>query len=224
MTLVTSVGSGFDYEHYRGEQVLMNRAKFGRVSFSQAEVDAVADFFRARFRSTQADDRPIALCQGVRNGAEVRAFRRALRARVIGTDISPTVWGVRDGFLCDFHSCPALWQSQVAFMYSNSWDHSFDLDELLRHWHSLLHDGGWLFLQHTPAHTADTRVTAGALHARLEANGFKRIEWIEVPVTSPFVRRIVLALWHRIRRSIGLPPLPSLAVARGTRVVAATRN
>ncbi|MGH6948808.1 MAG: hypothetical protein ACREDZ_15875 [Kiloniellales bacterium] len=161
-----------DYAGYVEHQSRVNEAKFGLTSLTADEVRAVSDYFAKRVPDRLADERFFAVCQGIRNGAEIRAFARRLGRRVIGTDISISVLQVPDGFLCDFGDCPALWRGKVDLLYSNSYDHSPDLDSTLAVWKRLLAPRGLLFLQYTPAHGHDTGLSLEEVAGKLEAAGF----------------------------------------------------
>jgi hypothetical protein len=159
----------FDYGEYVRVETEVNRRKFPLASFSREEAAGVASDFRAAFA---ADGRPpFGLCQGVRNGAEVRVFSRRLGFRVLGTDISDTVLAVPDGVLMDFHDCPRLWRGRVDFLYSNSWDQSYDPPACLAHWAELLSERGLLYLQHTPNHLHDSGLSVEALREVMNAAG-----------------------------------------------------
>lgn len=128
--------------------------------------------YRASRAAALADSDFFGLCQGVRNGAEIRAFSKRLGRRVTGTDISTTVLQVPDGFLCDFAEPPPLWFGLVDFLYSNSYDHARDLDQTLACWRRLLSTRGLMFLQFTPAHARDAGLSLAELKGRLEQAGF----------------------------------------------------
>lgn len=155
------------YADYVDTESKTNVRKFALTSLTADEVTIISDFYKAERKQALSDDHFFALCQGVRNGAEIRAFAKRLGRRVLGTDISSTILQVPDGVLCDFSHCPDLWRGKVDFLYSNSYDHAADLDATLAEWHALLSSRGLLFLQFTPAHQNDTGLTFEALTEKL---------------------------------------------------------
>lgn len=46
------------------------------------------------------------------------------------------------------------WMAACDFIYSKSWDHSYDPTKLFGAWFSCLKPGGLCLLEHTPYHTA----------------------------------------------------------------------
>ena len=198
-----------DYSRYVNNEVATNRRKFDVISLSQAEVWAIAKAWHSRHGergNTQVPAETFALCQGIRNGSEMRAFSWALRRRVIGTDISPTVLQVPDGILCDFHECPRLWSDRVCFLYSNAWDHSYDLDLLLEHWRGLMCNGGMIFLQYTPNSGSDAAIDLTGLVAKVSSR-FRDVQ--EVEITNP--PQLVAICWWMFRRlRLCMQPFPPL--------------
>lgn len=199
-----------DYAQYVENEVATNRRKFTVISFSQAEVSLIAKTWRSRRvdgENTRVPEETFALCQGIRNGSELRAFSWVLGRRVIGTDISPTVLQVPDGILCDFHECPRLWSDRVCFLYSNAWDHSYDLDLLLERWRGLMCDGGMIFLQHTPNSGSDSGVDLPSLVAKVSSQ-FRDVQAIEIR-NPPKLISIWWLVCRRLRCFIRpFPPLP----------------
>ena len=64
------------YIEYVEKQSRINRAKFGLTSVTVDEVAAICRYYRRHAAGALAKQDFFALCQGVRNGAEVRAFSR----------------------------------------------------------------------------------------------------------------------------------------------------
>ena len=73
------------------------------------------------------------LCHGVRNGWEVSKLKELLNINVIGTDISPTANEFENVIQWDFHETNEDWNN-VDFIYSNSFDHSYDPQKCLDVW------------------------------------------------------------------------------------------
>ncbi|NEO82915.1 MAG: hypothetical protein F6J87_01445 [Spirulina sp. SIO3F2] len=167
----------FTYEKYVDSESRTNFAKFDRTSFSNEEIRFISSHFLSSRKVDKIfNENFLGLCQGVRNGAEVRIFRKKISSNIIGTDISPSILAVTNGVLMDFHDCPKLWSGRVNFLYSNSWDHSYNLEKCLFHWNSLLAADGYIYLQHTPNHYADAGYTAPELADLLVGCGFEVME------------------------------------------------
>lgn len=160
------------YFQYVDTQTQLNANKFERTSLTIEEVRAINAFYRSKRNDLLRDERFFALCHGVRNGAETRAFTKCFGQRVIGTDISISILRVPDGFLCDFSDSPKLWDGKVDFLYSNSYDHAQDLDYTLAAWNRLLSPRGMMFLQFTPEHAIDMGLSFSDLQRKLEQRGF----------------------------------------------------
>ena len=71
---------------------------------------------------------------------------------VIGTEISEVADRFEHVIRWDFHEVKDEWVDAVDFIYSNSWDHSYDPKRLLTAWMSCLRKGGRLFLHWTADH------------------------------------------------------------------------
>ena len=178
------------YSNYVREQSELNELKFGLTSLTATEVAAIASHYRGVRSANLAKRDFFGLCHGVRNGAEIRAFAGAFGRRVIGTDISTTILQVPDGFLCDFSESPPLWVGKVDFLYSNAHDHAADLDKALARWQDLLAPGGLMFLQWTPNHAHDMRMSLDQFLGRLRSQGLsidKQIDLLPSRGTSRLV-------------------------------------
>ena len=100
-------------------------------------------------------ERVIGLCQGARNGQEVRLLKARLGTgvRVHGTDISPSARAIEDMTQWDFHDLHHDWTGRTDFIYSNSWDHTYDIDRLAHAWAATLAPGGLAIIHWTKFHT-----------------------------------------------------------------------
>lgn len=132
------------YDQYRETQIAGNKRKINNVFTDEATIGAICDYLRP-FNPKRG------LCHGARNAAEVRWFREGLGIEVIGTDISDTA---RDYGLVqwDFHDHNPEWDGRFDFVYSNSFDHSYDPKKMFNNWISQLSEGGKLILEHSSAH------------------------------------------------------------------------
>lgn len=135
------------YGEYREAQIAKNLAKLDAISLSDRELVIAAKL--ARRMSPPAS---FGICHGVRNGYEVQTLRRLLKIEVIGTEISPSATRFPNVIEWDFHEVKSEWKANVDFIYSNSWDHSYDPDLLFSRWFECLKPSGILFIQWTEGH------------------------------------------------------------------------
>ena len=138
------------YELYRQAQVEVNRTKLGEVWAVRAELKLVADYVRSHVPWAA-----FGICHGARNGFEVGVLRELLGIEVIGTDISPSARDFPHLVEWDFHEPNPEWAGRVDFVYSNSWDHSYDFDRCFTVWIESLRAGGKCFLQWTRLHSEE---------------------------------------------------------------------
>jgi len=82
------------------------------------------------------------ICHGVRNAWEVKQFRKKLGIKVIGTEISHTADKFDNTIQWDFHKVKDEWINNVDFIYSNSFDHSYDPVMCIDQWMKCIHSDG----------------------------------------------------------------------------------
>jgi hypothetical protein len=149
------------YDEYKRIQVEANRLKFANVLAEDDELRRIAE----TFVSSGAGGRK-GLCHGVRNGYEVQMLRRLLPSvDIVGTDISDTAATVPNCIVWDMHEVKPEWNGAIDFIYSNSWDHTYDPQLLFSRWAGCLSPGGRMFLSYTELHsekgaTEDTKFDA----------------------------------------------------------------
>ncbi|MEM0983931.1 MAG: hypothetical protein AAGI17_08280 [Planctomycetota bacterium] len=138
-----------DYQSYRDLQIEANERKFHRVWACPREMAVVAQLVRRH-----AGPPAFGLCHGARNGQEVRLLRFEFGGdtEILGTDISPTAESVRDMVQWDFHDENPAWNGRADFIYSNSWDHTYDIDKLAAAWAATLRPGGVAVVEWTIHH------------------------------------------------------------------------
>lgn len=140
-----------DYAEYRAIQTDANVQKFKNVFADPEELRRIAADFARRVPGPA-----FGLCHGVRNGFEVRVLRRLLPGVDIrGTDISATAAAVPHCFVWDMHEVQPEWIGSVDFLYSNSWDHTYDPALLFSRWSQCLSSRGRLYVPYTVQHSAD---------------------------------------------------------------------
>lgn len=137
----------FDYERYRRVQQEGNKRKLNRVWVQEENVAFLADYLKNRLGNVT-----FGICHGTRRGLEQEWFSKYLGAEVIGTEISETATQFPHTIRWDFHEVKEEWKDKADFIYSNSFDHSYDPPKCLTAWMSCLRPGGLCILEHTHSH------------------------------------------------------------------------
>jgi hypothetical protein len=116
-------------DSYIQAQILKSKKKLFVIASSDEELSTVARYIRTNIPAAR-----FGICHGVRNGYEVEQLRRLLGIDIIGTNIAPTASEFPDVIQWDFHEAREEWIGKVDFIYSNSWDHSYDPERLFKNW------------------------------------------------------------------------------------------
>jgi hypothetical protein len=74
------------------------------------------------------------------------------RSTTIGTEISDSAEQFPNTIQWDFHEVKPEWIGAVDFIYSNSFDHTYDPEKCLNAWMSCLKPGGVCILGHSSGH------------------------------------------------------------------------
>jgi hypothetical protein len=135
----------FDYEGYRRVQIEGNHRKLGNVWVVEENIAYLADYLRPR-------NPKFGICHGTRRGKEQEWFRKHLQCDVIGTEISDTAQQFPHTIQWDFHLVKPEWLGAVDFIYSNSFDHSYDPEKCLTAWMSCIRPGGVCIIEHSNMH------------------------------------------------------------------------
>jgi hypothetical protein len=135
----------FDYERYRAVQIEGNHLKLANVWVVEENISFLSDYLRTR--------KPrFGICHGTRRGKEQEWFRQRLGCEVIGTEISDTADQFPNTIQWDFHDVKPEWLGAVDFIYSNSFDHSYDPEKCLNAWMSCLRPNGICIIEHSNMH------------------------------------------------------------------------
>ncbi len=132
----------FDYERYRQVQIAGNKEKIGQQWALEENIAFLAEYITRHLGKVQ-----FGLCHGTRQGKEQAWFRKYLECEVIGTEISDTAAQFPDTIQWDFHEVKPEWVNACDFIYSNSFDHSYDPEKCLRAWMSCVKKGGFCILE-----------------------------------------------------------------------------
>ena len=137
----------FDYEKYRQIQIAGNKNKIENVWVLEDNVSFLSDYIRKNIATVE-----FGICHGTRNGKEQEWFRKYLNTDVLGTEISDTAEQFPNTIQWDFHDLKNEWLNNVDFIYSNSFDHSYDQKKCLDTWMSCIKKGGFCILEHSSGH------------------------------------------------------------------------
>jgi hypothetical protein len=162
----------FDYERYRKIQTEGNKSKIGNVWVKQENIRAIADYLKTRNSAPT-----FGLCHGTRRGLEQKWFSEELGCPVLGTEISDTATQFPNTVQQDFHEARTDWLSACDFIYSNSFDHSFDPAKALRTWVSCLKPGGVVVIEHSSAHEASATTERDPFGAALHLMPYLVLQW-----------------------------------------------
>ena len=117
----TDEHGNFDYQQYVNAQKRANREKCDRVWVVEENVAFLANYIR-----THIPEPRFGICHGTRRGNEQTWFRQRLRCDVIGTEIADSAHDFPHTVRWDFHDDNPEWTNRADFVYSNSFDHSYD--------------------------------------------------------------------------------------------------
>ncbi len=137
----------FDYELYRKAQTEGNRQKIENVWALEENIAFLAEYLKSHLGSPE-----FGICHGTRRGREQAWFRKYLNCEVIGTEISETATDFPHTIQWDFHEVRPEWKDSVDFIYSNSFDHSYDPEKCLNAWVSCLKPAGLCIIEHGTTH------------------------------------------------------------------------
>jgi len=140
-----------DYEKYCEIQTEGNKSK---INITWVQEDNIK--FLAKYIKTIVPNPKFGLCHGTRRGNEQKWFRESLDCEVIGTEISDTAEQFEHTIRWDFHEIKPEWIRAVDFIYSNSFDHTYDPEKCLNAWMGCLKKGGICILEHSSGHTKST--------------------------------------------------------------------
>lgn len=132
-----------DYEEYRRIQTEGNREKLHEVWADERDIAFLVGYIQKRI------ERPrFGICHGTRRGLEQKWFAEGLGCKVIGTEISDTATDFPDTIQWDFHEVKPEWIGAVDFIYSNSFDHSYDPKKCLDAWMRCLRPKGFAIIEY----------------------------------------------------------------------------
>ena len=136
------------YDEYEDAQVTGNLAKYKSHSYVDNHIigGIVNYMISNKLKPT------FGLCHGSRRGLEQEYFvdwfkSQNIDVSVLGTEISPTAAEFKNTIQWDFNEVKDEWVNGVDFIYSNSFDHSFNPSKTIDAWMGCLRDGGMCFIE-----------------------------------------------------------------------------
>jgi len=140
------------YQEYIKAQITNNKYKLrtfpGLHWISELEMKVLLNYIKKHIPQAK-----FGICHGVRNGWEVRKFKKSLGIEVIGTEISETATQFPNVIQWDFHNVKKEWLNKTDFIYSNSLDHSYNPEHCLKQWLKCLSPDGLCFIEWTSSHS-----------------------------------------------------------------------
>ena len=165
----------FDYERYRKIQTAGNVRKIENVFVKEENIRMLADYIKSVIGQPE-----FGVCHGTRRGLDQAWFRKYLDCDVFGTEISHTAIEFPNTIQWDFHESKPEWVDHFDFIYSNSFDHSYDPRACLRTWLGCVRSGGLCILEHTSMHEFIRRTDPlDPFGAPLEVMPYLIAEWAE---------------------------------------------
>lgn len=164
----------FDYEQYKKAQVDGNKKKIDKVWALEENIKFLAEYFTKKIPGGVK----FGLCHGTRRGVEQEWFSKYIPgAEVIGTEISDTATQFPKTIQWDFHEVKPEWVGKVDFIYSNSYDHSFDPKKCINAWMSCLKPGGLCVIEHSTGQLMTETSQMDPFGAELAAMPFLMAQW-----------------------------------------------
>jgi len=137
----------FNYENYRSIQEKGNIDKINNIWVIEDNIKFLATYIKETIKSPENG-----ICHGTRRGKEQEWFAKYTGAKVIGTEISKTALQFPNTLQMDFHDSLPEWNNYFDFIYSNSFDHSYDPEKCLNVWIDCLKPNGICIIEHSNMH------------------------------------------------------------------------
>lgn len=149
----TKEDGSFDYDRYRAVQEQGNKEKINQVWALEDNIAFLSEYLKKTVAPIKSG-----LCHGTRRGKEQEWFKKYIDESidVVGTEISDTAADFPFTIQWDFHEVKPDWLDCIDFIYSNSFDHSYDPEKCLNAWMSCVRPGGICVLEHTNHHDAES--------------------------------------------------------------------
>lgn len=162
----------FDYEKYRRIQEDGNLNKLDRTWVIESNIKFLGEYLQKTISPVS-----FGICHGTRRGNEQKWFREALQCEVIGTEISESATQFPHTLKWDFHQANSAWIGKADFIYSNSFDHSYDPQSCLNTWIDSLRIGGVCILEHSNLHAPEGATELDPFGAEIELMPYLVVRW-----------------------------------------------
>lgn len=135
------------YQDYQKHQIDANKRKINWIFVNQSCIKMLSEYLKRNVPNLK-----FGLCHGTRRGMEQQWFHEYLHCEVLGTEISDTATQFPNTIQWDFHEIKGEWIKNIDFIYSNSFDHSYDPEHCLDQWMKCLKQSGICILEWTLTH------------------------------------------------------------------------
>ncbi len=193
----------FDYDKYVEIQTWGNKAKLNFCWVAEQNIRFLAEHVR-----TELGQVTKGVCHGTRQGFEQKWFSDALGIEVTGTEISDTASQFPHTIQWDFHE-PHPELVNLDFVYSNSFDHSYDPQKSFTNWVDSLRIGGLLFIEHSKLHEEHGVTRLDPFGASVEEIIELAGQWcgeavspgvlLDLPAGNRFVRQLKAIVFKRLQ-------------------------
>lgn len=137
----------FDYSKYKEVQIATNIRKIDKSSIDERDIRILSSWLVKHVTPLK-----YGLCHGTRRGLEQIFFHKYTGASVLGTDISPTATQFPNTIQHDFHEIKDEWIRYFDFVFSNSYDHAYNLELCIKQWMKCIRSQGVCILEHGDNH------------------------------------------------------------------------
>lgn len=192
----------FDYKKYRKIQQEGNLRKIENTWVIEGNIKFLSDYLAKSLGSVS-----FGICHGTRRGNEQKWFREYLSCEVIGTEISESATEFPHTIQWDFHEENPEWNGKADFIYSNSFDHSYDPEACLNTWIKALKVGGFCILEHSNLHAPEEASELDPFGAEIEIMPYLITKWskgcffvreiLEAPEKSPVLKSLQFLVIER---------------------------
>jgi hypothetical protein len=162
----------FDYERYKQVQQEGNLQKLENNWVLEGNIKFLSDYLKNTISPIS-----FGICHGTRRGNEQKWFRDCLHCEVIGTEISDSASQFPHTIQWDFHKSNPDWLGKADFIYSNSFDHSFNPEACLNTWIDSLKIGGLCILEHSNLHAPEGANELDPFGAEIEIMPYLITKW-----------------------------------------------
>jgi len=183
-----------DYEEYKEAQIWKNTRKLRLVWIKKKEIISLANHIKENIPNPK-----FGICHGVRNAWEVKQLRSLLGIEVIGTEISHTATQFENTIQWDFHKVKDEWIDNVDFIYSNSFDHSYDPSMCLDKWMSCIKKNGICYIHWNYANSKPGALDAADCFNGTETDYRKLFneQYKIIKEFAPMATRTIFAIKHK---------------------------